>query len=484
MRIRPEILLLVIALPLAACKDYGDFTVAEREWVDNDELPALSEMDLTGVNLEFAVGSKAHARVLPEVKWPDPIGMLMDRMKFENGGELPRDFELPLEDGCIYVGLEPRYSRFRRVEFQGRTLLFATYRVGSRISGLREEDQPEVELRLAIIDESRGMARHDLRIDTVNFDLVRNDTALGIVSNTGKSIYYRRLDLSGDALMAGKPVLLVSSDHGIDRMAVTTEPDGTFHLAWLTYDGTTTTENTVYYSKYGIDGNKVADRELLSEDARYRFLAMHWSTSGIAIAWADSRFARYGFSYSNISKIFVHTENPEVGRPRGPYALNIPLQDSDDAFRPIFAIPHNDAIAFLWGKSSSDSLDKADKQLGLFDVNNKSLTLAKSPIPHDDIISTAVRQQTEHQRGMPVAGFPALEATDCDQWEERLNLKPTGFGVITPQGYRPITTLDLEKNDDDGGGDRNDTRNDARNDGLDNDRNDNGGASRRDRGRN
>jgi len=150
----------------------------------------------------------------------------------------------------------------------------------------------------------------------------------------------------------------------------------------------------------------------------------------------------------------------------------------------VFATRHNNAIAFLWGKTSSDSLDKADKQLGLFDVNNKSLMLAKSPIPHDDIISTAVRQQTEHQRGMPVAGFPALEATDCDQWEERLNLKPTGFGVITPQGYRPITTLDLEKNDDDGGGDRNDTLNDARNDGLDNDRNDNGGASRRDRGRN
>jgi len=460
MPIRPEILLLVIALPLVACKDYGEFTVAEREWVDNDELPAISEMDLTGINLEFAVGSEAHARVLPEAKWPDPIGSLMDRVKRENGGMLPANFDLPLVDGCIYVGLEPRYSRFRRVEFQGRTLLFATYRLGSRISGLREEDQPEVELRLAIIDESRGMARHDLRIDTVNFDLVRSDAALGIVSNSGKSIYYRRLDLSGDALMASEPLLLVSSDHRIDEMAIATEPDGTFHLAWLTYDRTTTTENPVYYSKYGIDGDKVEDRQLLSEDARYRFIAMHWSTAGTAVAWADSRFARYGFSYSNISKIFVHIANPEDGRPRGLYALNVPLQDSDDAFRPIFAIPHNNAVAFLWGKTSSDSLDKADKQLGLFDVNSKSLTLAKKSIPHEDIISNAVRQQIEHQRSMPVAGSPVPDPADCDRWQERLTLKPTGSHIRTPNGEEPITRLDLEKNGDNRAGDGDNNRRD------------------------
>ena len=187
------------SLPLVACKDYGDFTVAEREWVDNEELPVLSEMDLAGINLEFSVGSEAHARAVPEAYWPDPVGALMDRLKFENGGELPADFDLPLEGGCIYVGLEPRFSRFRRVEYQGRTLLFVTYRLGSRISGLREEDQPEVELRLAIIDESRGMARHDLKIDAVRFDLVRTDAVLGVVSNTGKSIYYRGLDFSGDA---------------------------------------------------------------------------------------------------------------------------------------------------------------------------------------------------------------------------------------------------------------------------------------------
>lgn len=64
-------LLLTLMLFMTACKDYGEFTVAEREWVDNDELPSLEEMDLTGMNLEFSIGSAAHARVLPEVEWPD-----------------------------------------------------------------------------------------------------------------------------------------------------------------------------------------------------------------------------------------------------------------------------------------------------------------------------------------------------------------------------------------------------------------------------
>lgn len=456
MRIRPEVLLLAIVLPLAACKDYGEYTVAEREWVENDELPALSEMDLTGIDLEFSIGSEAHARVLPEVDWPDPVGALMDRVEFENGGSLPSDFDLPLEDGCMYVGLEPRYSRFRRVEIQGQVLLFVTYLVRLKDSGQKEggaSSGVRFEARLAVIDESLGMKRYDFEIDSLQFQIVQTASTFGIISSGNRSIHLRRLHFEGNTLIANEPVRLASSDHSIDKMAIATEPDGTFHLAWLTYDRTTTTENPVYYSKYGPDGDKLVNRNLLSEDARYRFIAMHWSTSGAAIAWADSRFARYGFSYSNLSKIFVHIANPEDRQSRGPYALNVPFQDSDDAFRPIFAIPHNDAIAFLWGKTSSDSLDKADKQFGIFDVKNKSLSLAKTSIRHEDVISTALQQQIEHQRSMPIAGFPVPDPDECDNWQARLNLKPTGVGIMTPEGMKPITRLILEPKDDDSDGD-------------------------------
>lgn len=132
-----------------------------------------------------------------------------------------------------------------------------------------------------------------------------------------------------------------------------------------------------------------------------------------------------------------------------PVVLNPPKDNSENAFSPVFAVPHNDAIAFWWGKTSSDSLDKADKQFGIFDVKNKSLTLAKRPIPHEDIISTGLQQQVEHQRNMPIAGFPIPDPAECDQWREQLNLRPTGIGVMTPEGVKPITRLELDKRDDD-----------------------------------
>ena len=462
MRIWPEFLLLAITLLLVGCRDYGEFTVAEREWEDNDELPVLSEMNLTGINLEFSVGSEAHARVVPEAYWPDPIGSLMNRLKFENGGELPQELDLPLEDGCIYVGLEPRFSRFRRVKYQGRTLLFVTYRIGSRISGLPEEDQPEVELRLAIIDESRGMARYDLRIDAVRFDLVRSDAVLGLVSNTGKSIYYRRLDFSEGELMASEPVLLVSSDHRIERMAVAAKSDGTVHLAWLTERYGDLRERLVYYSHFNPDGLSKQPAALLSDTATNRFLQLTLNDNQPLVSWADARFISRGFDVTNQSKIMVGSHGANGNGLWPPIVLNIPKDNSENAYSPVFAVRHNDAIAFLWGKDSSDGLDKADKQLGVFDVNKKSLKLAKKLIPHKDIISAALRQQKERQRSMPVSGFPISDSADCDQWREQLNLKPTGFGTMTPKGVKPITRLDLEKKDDDRNDDGNDNRNDNR----------------------
>lgn len=448
MRIRPDVLLLAFTLPLVACKDYGDFTVAEREWVDNDELPALSEMDLTGINLEFAVGSEAHARVLPEADWPHPIGMLMDRMKSENGGNLPADFDLPLEDGCIYVAPEPQYFRFRRVEFQGRTLLFATYRLGSRISGVPEEDQPKVELRLTIIDESRGMARHDLRTDAVDFDLVRTDAVLGVVSNTGKSIHFRRLDLSGDALIVSDPVVLATSDHGIDRMTIATEPDGTFHLAWLTDRYAAMPERFVYYAYFDQDGIAKQSAASLSDSAVDGLLGFVVHDRQPLVIWTDSRFVSRGFKTTNKSKIMIGSADARDNGYRPPVVLNTPKDNSDNAYRPWLASPNGETEFLAWGTTTAGNWRNAPLQLGFLNLEQRLLMLAEKPERFQDIVAEATRQKLEHQRSMPIAGLSTPAPTECDRWQERLNLKPTGVHIRTPEGEQEIMKLDPDKTRD------------------------------------
>lgn len=463
MRIRSEVLLLAIVLPLAACKDHGEYTVAEREWVENDELPALSEMNLTGINLEFSIGSEAHARVLPEVDWPDPVGALMGRVEFENGGSLPSNFDLPLEDGCMYVGLEPRYSRFRRVEIQGKTLLFVTYLVRLKDSGQKEggaSSGVRFEARLAVIDESLDMKRYDFEIDSLQFQIVQTASTIGIISSGNRSIHLRGLHFEGNTLIANEPVRLASSGQRADKMVIATEPDGAFHLAWVTERYAAMPERFVYYVY--IDQNGIAEQSevLLSDTATDRFLHLTVNDNQPLVSWADARFIRRGFDVTNPSKIMIGARNVNGNELWSPVVLNPPKDTSENAFSPVFSAQHNDAIAFLWGKTSSDSLDKADKQLGIFDVKNRSLTLAKRSIPHEDIISTALQQQIEHQRSMPIAGFPVPDSAECDQWREQLKLKPTGVGIMTPEGMKPITRLSPGKKGDDDK--HNDTRNENR----------------------
>ena len=274
-------------------------------------------------------------------------------------------------------------------------------------------------------------------------------------------------------MTAREPVLLVSSAYRIDRVAVATEPDGAIHLAWLTERYGDLRERLVYYSHFNPDGVSEQPAVLLTDTATNRFLHLTLNGNQPLVSWADARFISRGFDVTNQSKIMIGSRGANGSGFWPPIVLNIPKDNSENAYSPVFAVRHNDAIVFFWGETSSDSRDKSDKQLGMFDVKDKLLTLAEKPIPHENVISTALQQQTERQRSMPVAGSTAPDSAECDQWREQLNLKPTGFGIMTPQGVKPITRLDLEKKDDDDDNNRNHSRNDDPYDNRNDNRNDN-----------
>ena len=445
--------LLAMTLPLVACKDYGEFAVAERQWVDNDELPALSEMDLTGINLEFAVGSEAHARVLPEADWPDPVGALMDRVKRENGGEVPADFDLPLEDGCIYVGLEPRFSRFRRVEFQGRMLLFVTYLVSLENSSQNEggaTNGVRFEPRLAVIDESMGMKRYDLQVDSLQFQIVQTDSIFGIISTRNRSIHLRKLYFRDNTLAAKEPVRLAYSGQRADKMVIAPEPNGAFHLAWLTERYAAMPERFVYYAYFSQDGITEQSAVLLSDSAVNSFLSLVVHDSQPLVIWTDARFVWRGFKTTNKSKIMVGSADAMNNEYWPPIVLNTPKDNSDNAHRPWLASPNGDIAFFAWGTTSAGNWRDTSLQLALLNLESRSLKLAKTTDRFQNIAAEANRQELNHQRNMSIAGLPVPDPAECDQWRERLNLKPTGFGVMTPEGEREFMKLDPEKNDDNG----------------------------------
>lgn len=449
------LVVLAVTLSLTACKDYGEFAVAERQWVDNDQLPALSEMDLTGLNLEFAVGSEAHARVLPEADWPDPIGALMDRINRENGGDLPADFDLPVEDGCIYVGLEPSFSRFRRVIYQGRVLLFVTYLVSLESSSQNEggaTNGVRFEPRLAVIDESLGMKRYDLQVDSLQFEILKTRSTFGVVSIRNQSIILQELYFRANDLTVKEPVRLAHSEQRPERMVIAEEADGAFHLAWLTERYGAMPERFVYYAYFHQDGITEQSAVLVSDTATNDFLSLAMHDGLPLVIWTDSRFVSRGFKTTNKSKVMVGSVGAINDGYWPPLALNVPKENSDNAHRPWLASQNGDSVFLAWGIASAGSWRDVSLQLALLNRESRSLKLARNTDRFQNIAAEANRQELNHQRSMMIAGLPVPDSAKCDQWEGQLDLKPTGFGVLTPEGEREFMRLDPEEN---GGGGQN-----------------------------
>ena len=84
-------------------------------------------------------------------------------------------------------------------------------------------------------------------------------------------------------------------------------------------------------------------------------------------------------------------------------------------------------------------------QLSLLNLDHGPLRLNAKPERFENIVSEAVRQNTRDQRSMPIPGFTTPDPAECDQWQERLSLKPTGFGVMTPDGVQKFMKLDPQK---------------------------------------
>jgi hypothetical protein len=92
---------------------------------------------------------------------------------------------------------------------------------------------------------------------------------------------------------------------------------------------------------------------------------------------------------------------------------------------------------FIWGKAMSSSYGKADKQLGVLDVRSRSLTLKRKPIAHEELISSAIRQQIRYQRSIPVLGGSVPDSEECDNWQEEFRQREKPHPVLDPRTGRP-----------------------------------------------
>lgn len=431
-------IVIVTTVLLTGCKDYGEFTVAEREEVEEPAGTPLFAMDLTGIDMEFSIGSEAHARALPEADWPDPIEDLIDRERQRFDGALPPNFDLPVAEGCIFVGAEQQYTRFRRVRFLDRTLLFVTYTAPQSKIEPSSHEMRTSEKRLAILDESDGMRRYDIPIDDYRFELVRFGDRIGLFASGRTRLDFWSIKANESSLELDGPTVVIESDTPIDRLDITNSDEGVLTVVWLTSRYGTSRERYLNYFSFK-PGDRPLNRSIrATANATNRFLGIHSSGDDLAIAWSDARFVREGFSVDNQSKLMVRFLPGRDGAAFDDYVLNTPLDDSDNALPPILATENNNELTFFWNVSNPFSRNNPELRVAHFNLETRRLHVENSTIAHQQLVSAALQQQIEAQRGMPIEGVPTPSPEECDQWRENLDLVPTDQDVITPNGRQNI----------------------------------------------
>jgi len=426
-----------LLLLLPACKDYGEFTVAERRWVDDEAFPALSEIDLREINMEFAIGSELHARLAPDAWWPQPIRALLDQARRNNGGELPEEFDLPIPDACIYVDADPKSSRFRRLRSKDRKFLFVSSVLGREpwITDSKIAPEPQIRSRLAIIAEGRQPSlMGSFPLASFEFEVIVRGKTAYIFTALDASLFMTSVDVSNSNATVKERDLIFEADTRIDRIQVDAYDDVNIDVAVLTDRYKWSTERKIYFDRIDTSDFSRDDFDIVTETASKPVLYMRSLRGSTLISWIDARFIERGFDRRNFGKIMISKVSPS-GTILQPLALNAPNDSDDDAFTPFLASYSNDTVFASWRTTPGDWRD-GPVQASVVDVGSNNLVLRNSSLPFSEVREEALIQQTAYQRSMPLPHSPYLSDEYCDSWLERLPDK--GVRVLDPITRKPV----------------------------------------------
>jgi len=438
-RLRP-VLAACLVLLVTACKDYGEFTVAERRWVDDEAFPALSEIDLRDINMEFAIGSELHARLVPDAWWPQPIRALLDQVRRDNGGVLPDEFDLPIPDACIYVDAELKSSRFRRLRSGDRTLFFVSSVLRKENSMADSKTVPELEYQpeLSIIEEGRQFnLMGSFALDSVEFEVAVRDEIAYIFTASDRLLFMTSIDVrQSDAQLIERRVIFDAGAR-IDVIKVDENGETLLDIAILTDRYANHTERKIFFGQLDPGYSTTVRFNLVTDTASWPALFMSSINKNAVLSWIDARFIHRGFfETDNPGKVALFLPDDGGLQNPGPMILNLPLDDTDNAEMPLLASTMNEMIFVAWGTYESLSVSGIPMAVSMLSLTNNSLILRKSPVGSDVIRAEAVSQYADLQRSFPMPGVSNRNDEYCDSWLDRL--PDNGVRVLDPVTHKPV----------------------------------------------
>ena len=427
-------LALLSLIGLVSCQDYGEFTVAERTVLDPAETPALEDMNLLNINVDFRVFGEAHYQWVPDRVWPrDVREYIRDaRLRFDDEwnpiNELPKDFSLGLPKGCLLV--QPvdqgswfaKQSNYKRLSLNDREVTLISYPTPA------SDERPSWSVgppHLAVFEVGKPEpAVLEIGSYSYEFEAFVHQDEIVLILNAEDRLLYRTLRWSEDRPQFSDPIelfqMIKNPDYaraGIRKM-VSTKVDDTIHLAWIVKDATT----SIYHRVIDPSQPGVSQSTLVT-DTDSSLLTINAHADSIWLHWIDGRFGRDGFMPTNTRKWFS-AEFSRSGRLMETLVINTPFDNSDWAYSPVFAWSHDSYEVLAWGALSPGSIRNIDNmsymdnpiQLALLDTKTHVVSLAQNMLSHEEIVHEAQRQYTAHLRNHPVHGLSPEQAEECDRW--------------------------------------------------------------------
>jgi hypothetical protein len=427
--------LAVSSLLLASCAEDGDYEVAARQKVDRSELPELGQIRWSQEDFDLFVVSEAYAKIVPEAGWPGPIGEMLNLVARDAQGNLPEGWDLPIDDRCLYTGIDHRRPSWR-LQHRGRTLFFVPYQIP--LSNGTNDTAPGN--YLAALDESQSLRRYNIGIASLDIKLLEGPERLLLFERDGNGLLLRDITLEGSDVVISGPVVLVESESRIKNWTVELDSEGAVHVAWSIQEGSGR-QHPAFYARFDGQALNQEDSLLLTRSSTGDTIKLVAKQGRMLASWQDSRFASGLVGVQNASKLFISAVDWDSSHRQQPTVVNRPYEDSDGASAPIFAKAHNDSVLLFWSTSLAGEPQWAELRYSIFDDADRRLMLAEGNIEFASLLDAAKMRLSRMQRGNPIGDQPAPAGQECDLWRERMRSLPLqDAGPIDIHG-RPIPLI-------------------------------------------
>lgn len=415
-----SVCLVAAVVSLTACIEGDNYQVATRDIVSRSTFPDLDEINWRGQrDIDLFVVSEAHAKVLPEVDWPGPIGDMMDLVVTDAEGNFPERWDLPIDDRCLYVGIDRRRPSWR-FQHRDRTLFFLPYRV---TTSNETRQRPSGHYLLAI-DESQGLKRYDFPISSPDVLFIDSNYRLLVIERDENRLLLRDVSFEEQEVVLSEPSMLLDSGGQIKVWTVDVDPSGQVHLAWSVHGESGSRRSPAFYARF--DGEATAEEKAiqLTGSSTGAVIELVFHDNAVFAAWQDSRFLSGLVGVQNASKLFFSRVDWTSRTIEQPIVVNRPHDESDTASDPVFATVYRDRLLVLWSTTSTGDFKDADLRLSALDYDDRSLALADLAVGEQDILGAATSQFRQAQRSNPIGAQLGPSEEECDDWKEKVRSLP------------------------------------------------------------